>query len=472
MRLGSDFLWGAATAANQCEGAYLEDGKGLSVADCFTQGSRERRRAYTDGIVKGEQYPSHTATDFYHHYREDIALMAELGVKCYRMSIAWSRIFPDASGIPNEAGLAFYDRVFDELLAHGIEPVVTLTHYEVPYWLVQECNSFYSREAIDAFLAYCETVFVRYRNKVTYWMTFNEINTMLHDPRQQTGVRIPSDVNRNCGIYRVAHHLLVASAKAVALGHSINPDFKIGCMVCMPMFYPETCRPEDQLAALEANDEVYLFSDVQVRGHYSRKTLRRFERDGFELSMEKDDEQALARGTVDFVGFSYYMSGVATSRKDASLNQGNMMQIVKNPYLEESEWGWGIDPMGLRIAANALYDRYELPIFCVENGLGAVDARSEDGAVHDPYRIDYLQKNIRALEEAVLLDGVECIGYTVWSAIDIVSAGTGEFKKRYGLVYVDVDNEGKGTFERTRKDSFYWFKQVIATQGEDLGWKE
>lgn len=470
MQLDSSFLWGAATAANQCEGAYLEDGKGLSVADCFTAGTREQRRVYTDGVLEGECYPSHRATDFYHHADEDIALMAELGLTCYRMSIAWSRIFPDGSDSPNEAGLAFYDRLFDALRARHIEPIVTLTHYEVPYWLVKHCNSFYSRDAVEAFVRYCEVVFTRYRDKVRYWMTFNEINTMLRDPGQQTGVRIPERESRQEVIYRTAHHLLLASAQAVALGHRINPDFKIGCMVCMPMFYPETCNPADQLAAMKANDDVYLFSDVQVRGHYSRKTLQRYRSEGVDIGLSATDEWTLAGGTVDFIGFSYYMSGVATARADATLAQGNMMRIVRNPYLEESEWGWGVDPVGLRLAMNALYDRYEIPLFCVENGFGAVDVL-ENERVHDPYRIEYFQKNIAALKDAVLLDGVECLGFAAWSAIDIVSAGTGEFKKRYGLVHVDVDDEGNGTFRRTRKDSFYWYKGVIASRGADLSWK-
>lgn len=469
MELPKQFMWGGASAANQFEGGYLEGGKGLSVADCFTAGTREKKREYTDGVLPGKYYPSHNATDFYHHYKEDIKLFSEMGYQCFRTSIAWSRIFPDDSGIPNEKGLEFYDNVFDELLKYGIEPVVTITHYEVPYWMVQSYNSFYDRQAIDDFMKYCEVIFNRYKNKVKYWMTFNEINTMVHDPSQQTGVRIPNDKNREEVIYQTAHHMLVASAKAVKLGHEINPDFKIGNMICMPMFYPETCRPEDQLQAMKANDEVYLFSDVQVRGHYSRKTLQMYKEKNLNIQMYPEDFEFLEQGTVDFVGFSYYMSGVQAARENVEMVQGNMMKMIENPYLEKSEWGWGIDPLGLRITLNLLYDRYEIPLFCVENGFGAVDT-IEDGKIHDNYRIDYYQKNIQSMKEAIEIDGVDCIGYTAWGCIDFISAGTGEMKKRYGMIYVDCDDEGNGSFKRIKKDSFDWYKKVILSNGKDLSW--
>lgn len=468
--LPENFMWGGASAANQFEGAYLKDGKGLSVADCFTAGTKDHRREYTDGVIEGKYYPSHIATDFYHHYQEDIAMFAEMGYQCFRTSIAWSRIFPDESGKVNEQGLLFYDKMIDELLKYGIEPVITITHYEMPYWLVQKCNSFASREAIHYFEDYCRVIFERYKNKVKYWMTFNEINTMVHDPRQQTGVMIPKGVNAQEVIYQMAHHMLVASAKAVILGHQINPDFQIGNMICMPMFYPETCRPEDQIAAMQANDEVYLFSDVQVRGHYSRKTLQMYENLGIHIHMMDEDFRILEKGTVDFIGFSYYMSGVTTARKDADFVQGNMMKIVKNPYNEESEWGWGIDPLGLRYTLNTLYDRYEIPLFCVENGFGARDTVINN-KVHDPYRIDYYQKNIQAMKDAILQDGVECLGFTAWGCIDLISAGTGEMEKRYGMIYVDRDNNGHGTLKRIKKDSFYWYRQVIQSHGEDLSWE-
>lgn len=467
MRLRDDFLWGGAIAANQAEGAYLEDGKGLSVADCFTAGEKTRRRAYTDGVMPDQYYPSHVATDFYHHWREDVEAFAEMGFKVFRTSIAWSRIFPHGDDAkPNEAGLAYYDELFDECLRHGIEPLVTLTHYEVPYALVEKYNSFASRECVFLFERYCRTVFTRYKDKVKYWMTFNEINTMYHDPSQQTGVRIPEGANRREVILQTAHHLLLASALAVKAGHEINPDFQIGCMICMPMFYPETCRPADQLEARRRNDEVYYFSDVQVRGAYSRKARAMWRREGLHIDVHEEDEQILTEGCVDFIGFSYYMSGVASAEND-NLVQGNMMRMIKNPYLEESEWGWGIDPLGLRICLNDLYDRYQIPLFCVENGFGARDA-VEDGRVHDGYRIDYYRKNIRAMMEAICEDGVEVLGYTAWSAVDIVSAGSGEMEKRYGFIYVDRDNMGKGSLARIKKDSFYWYQKVIESGGEAL----
>lgn len=467
MSLPKNFLWGGASAANQFEGAYLEDGKGLSVADCFTSGSREKRREYTDGVIEGKYYPSHVATDFYHHYKEDIKMFAEMGYKCFRTSIAWSRIFPDDSGIPNEKGLEFYDSLFDELFKYNIEPVVTITHYEMPYWMVQKYNSFYSRQAIDDFVQYCSVIFNRYKNKVKYWMTFNEINTMLHDPSQQTGVRIPEGKKREEVIFQTAHHMLVASAKAIKLGHEINSNFKIGNMICMPMFYPETCKPEDQLEAMKMNDEVYLFSDVQVRGHYSRKTLQMYKNKGLHIQMTQQDFYDLENGTVDFVGFSYYMSGVTAAREDAEFVKGNMIKIIKNPYLQESQWGWGIDPLGLRITLNVLYDRYEIPVFCVENGFGAIDT-VENGKIHDEYRIDYYRKNIQSMKDAIEIDGVDCIGYTAWGCIDFISAGTGEMRKRYGMIYVDQNDEGTGSLVRIKKDSFDWYKKVIQSNGEVL----
>jgi 6-phospho-beta-glucosidase len=466
-KVSEKFLWGGAAAANQCEGAYLEDGKGLSVADCFTAGTKEKRREYTDGVIEGKYYPSHVATDFYHHYKEDIKLFAEMGMKCFRTSIAWSRIYPHGDDAePNEKGLQFYDDLFDELLKHDIEPVITITHYETPYALVEKYGSWRDRRCVDFYVNYCRTIFTRYKNKVKYWMTFNEINTMSHDPSQQLGVRIQPGENRKEIIYQTAHHILLASARAVKVGHAINPDFKIGAMLCMPMFYPETCNPADQIAAMQANDDVYFFGDVQVRGSYSAKAKRMFEKENLHIVMEESDEQDLKEGTVDFVGFSYYMSSVASSRP-VEKSQGNMMMMLKNPYLEVSEWGWGIDPQGLRLTCNCLYDRYQLPLFCVENGFGAQDI-VEDGKIHDQYRIDYLRRNISALLQAIDEDGVDLLGYTLWSAIDIVSAGTGELKKRYGLIYVDRDSEGNGTLNRVTKDSFSWYQKVIVSRGEDL----
>ncbi len=461
------FLWGGAVAANQCEGAYRSSGKGVSVADCLTAGSREKAREYTDGVLEGRYYPSHTAIGFYEHYKEDIRLFAELGFKCFRTSINWTRIFPEGDeAAPNEEGLRFYDSVFDECLKYGIQPVVTLSHYEIPFGLVKKYGSFLSRKTIDCYLKFCETVFRRYRDKVKYWMTFNEINVILLNPVMAAGIRDGEKpmVDR----YTAAQNMLLASAKAVKLGHGINPEMKIGMMMLYPTFYAETCNPEDQFKAMEAMDLHYLFSDVQVRGRFSLKAKKYLERNGVPYLMSFEDEQALAEGTVDFIGFSYYNSNVISESMGKETTAGNMLNAIKNPYLKASDWGWSIDPVGLRIALNQLYGRYEIPLFVVENGLGAEDKIEPDGSIHDGYRIEYLREHIRQMQLAVSEDGVDLMGYTLWGCIDLVSASTGEMKKRYGLIYVDRDDKGGGTLSRRRKDSFDWYRKVIASNGADL----
>jgi 6-phospho-beta-glucosidase len=467
--LDKNFLWGGAVAANQCEGAYNLDGKGLSAADVLTAGSSGVPRIYTDGIKPDLYYPSHKAIDFYHRYRDDIVLFAEMGFKCFRTSINWTRIFPDGDETePNEAGLRFYDSLFDECLKYNIEPVVTISHYETPYTLVKKYGSWRNRRMVDFFVRYCEAIFTRYKDKVKYWLTFNEINVITLNPVMAAGIRVEKDENFDKVVYQAAHHQLVAGAKVVALGRGINPAFKIGMMMLYPPFYAETCRPEDQLAAMRAIDSHYLFSDVQVRGAYSRKALNMQAEKNALPVREPGDTEILKEGTVDFIGFSYYNSNVATTREEAQFTGGNMLNAVKNPYLKESEWGWAIDPIGLRLAMNNLYDRYGIPLFVVENGFGAQDSVEEDGSVHDPYRIDYLRRHIKAMKDAVLKDGVTCLGYAVWGCIDLVSAGTGEMKKRYGLIHVDKNDDGSGSLGRVKKDSFYWFRRCIASNGEEL----
>lgn len=463
----NSFLWGGAVAANQCEGAYDTDGKGISVADCLTSGSRDRNREYTDGIQKGKYYPSHTAIGFYQHYKEDIRLFAELGFKCFRTSINWTRIFPNGEeDVPNEAGLRFYDSVFDECLKYGIEPVVTISHYEVPYGLVKKYGSFLSRRTVDCYVKFCDTVFRRYRDKVKYWMTFNEINVVILNPVMAIGMRTGENHLRDR--YLAAQNMLLASARAVQLGHQINPAMKIGMMMLYPTFYAETCRPEDQWKALEAMDAHYLFSDVQVRGHFTEKAKRFFQRNEIPYAMSQADEKDLALGTVDFIGFSYYNSNVVSASMGKETTAGNMMNAIKNPYLQTSDWGWTIDPTGLRIALNQLYGRYEIPLFVVENGLGAVDQVTTDGKIHDTYRVEFIRQHVKQMEYAVSEDGVDLMGYTLWGCIDLVSAGTGEMKKRYGLIYVDRDDSGNGTLRRMKKDSFDWYRKVIASNGSDL----
>ena len=469
-KFSQGFLWGGAVAANQCEGAYNVDGKGLSTADVMTAGSRTSRRDVTDGIIGGKNYPSHEAIDFYHRYKEDIKMFGEMGFKCFRLPINWTRIFPNGDDeTPNEAGLKFYDDVFDECHKYGIEPIVTISHYETPYNLVKNYGSWRNRKCIDFYVKYCETIFRRYKDKVKYWMTFNEINCISLMPFIPAGIIVQKDENQAQVCYQAAHHQFVASAKAVKLGHEINPDFKIGMMMLYPLAYPETCNPLDNLASMKMMDNHYLFSDVQVKGYYTSKAKKILAAKNVVLEMEEGDDEILSQGCVDYIGFSYYMSIVASGNQiDKEMTLGNMLGGIKNPYLTTSDWGWQIDPVGLRLSLNNLYDRYQKPVFVVENGLGAYDKVEEDGRIHDDYRIDYLRQHIEQMKLAVNEDGVDLIGYTPWGCIDLVSASTGEMEKRYGFIYVDKDNEGKGTLNRIKKDSFYWYKKVIETNGEVL----
>lgn len=468
-KLPENFLWGGAVAANQLEGAWNIDGKGISTADCMTAGAVDKAREYTDGVLAGKYYPNHEGIDFYHRYKEDIALFAEMGFKCFRTSIAWTRIFPEGDEEePNEKGLQFYDDLFDECLKYGIEPVVTISHYETPYGLVKKYGSWRNRKLVDFFTRYCEVIFKRYQNKVKYWMTFNEINCIALHPEIPAGIRIKEGENFHQVVMQAAHHEFVASAKAVTLGHKINPEFKIGMMMIYPWTYADTCNPDDALEQMKAMDLQYYFSDVQVRGYYSAKAKKLLKSWNVELKMEAEDEAILRLGTVDYIGFSYYMSSVSSADPARQVVGGNMIRGIRNPYLEVSDWGWQIDPKGLRLSLNALYDRYQIPLFIVENGLGAVDQVEADGSIHDEYRINYLKAHIEELIKAVDEDGVDLMGYTPWGCIDLVSAGTGEMKKRYGFIYVDRDNEGNGTLERSKKDSFFWYKDVISSNGEKL----
>jgi len=463
-----DFLWGGAVAANQCEGAWNVHGKGVSTADLFTAGSVSQKREYTAGVIPGKYYPTHEAIDFYHRYKEDIVLFAEMGFKCFRTSINWTRIFPVGDEAkPNEAGLQFYDDLFDECLKYGIQPLVTISHYETPYGLVEEYGSWRNRKMIDFYLNFCEVIFKRYKSKVKYWMTFNEINAICFIPEISTGIKVSESEDFDTVTLQAAHHMLVASAKAVTLGREINPDFRIGMMMLYLPVYGESCNPNDQLAAMETAARHYYFSDVQVRGYYSNKAKKYLKNLGVDLRVEEGDEEALRQGKVDYIGLSYYHSTVASSREDVERTGGNVLNAIKNPYLTESAWGWSIDPIGLRIALNNLYDRYQIPLFIAENGLGAED-NVKEGSIHDDYRIDYLRQHISAMKDAVELDGVDLLGYTTWGCIDLVSVSTGEMKKRYGFIYVDRDNEGKGSLERRKKDSFQWYKKVISSNGEDL----
>ncbi|HAB49907.1 MAG TPA: 6-phospho-beta-glucosidase [Lactobacillus sp.] len=470
-----DFLWGGAVAAHQFEGGWNADGKGPSVIDVLTAGANGVPRRLTDKIEPNEFYPNHEAIDFYHHYKEDIALFAEMGLKCFRTSIAWTRIYP--KGIeeePNEAGLKFYDDMFDELLKYGIEPVITLSHFEMPLYLAKEYGGFRNKKVIEYFVKFAETVFKRYKGKVKYWMTFNEINNQMDTNNPlflwtNSGVTLAPDESAREVLFQTAHNELVASAKAVIVGKQIDPEFKIGCMVSHVPIYPYSCDPMDMQVAQEAMHERYFFPDVQVRGHYPNYAKKEWERQGYNLDITPEELALLKQGTVDYIGFSYYMSttvkaGAKNDNLETTTN-GGMENAVENPYIKSSDWGWAIDPVGLRYTLNNLYERYQKPLFIVENGFGAVDQLEADGTIHDQARIDYLTAHIKEMQKAVDYDGVELMGYTPWGIIDLVSFTTGEMKKRYGMIYVDRDNEGKGTMKRYKKDSFAWYQQVIKDNG-------
>ncbi len=472
------FLWGGATAANQIEGGYNEGGKGLSTADVITAGTHTTPRRITPVLEPDAYYPSHEAIDFYHRYEDDIKLFAEMGFKVFRMSIAWSRIFPHGDDAePNEEGLRFYDRVFAELKKHGIEPLVTISHYEAPLHLAQQYNGWTNRKLIDFYVKYCEVIFNRYKNVVKYWLTFNEINILTMPFGSFIAGAIMPEEGAELGhgartderlLYQALHHQFVASAKAVKLAHDINKDFKVGCMIAYMCSYPRTCHPDDILLAQQKDNlSNFLCSDVQVRGAYPGFAKRYFRENNIEIVMEDGDEEILKAGRVDFYTFSYYSSVCVSADPEHEQVGGNLSLGLKNPYLQASAWDWQIDPTGLRWSLNNIYNRYEIPLMVVENGLGAADTVAEDGSIHDDYRIEYLREHIKAMKEAIA-DGVDLIGYTPWGCIDLVSAGTGEMKKRYGFIYVDKDNEGRGTLARSRKQSFHWYKQVIASNGERL----
>ncbi|MBR1893000.1 MAG: family 1 glycosylhydrolase [Lachnospiraceae bacterium] len=472
-----DFLWGGATAANQFEGAWDVDGKGASVSDMCTNGTKDTPKRITTTIEPNTLYPSHEAIDFYHHYAEDIKLFAEMGYKVFRFSIAWTRIFPTGmEKEANKAGLDFYDKVIDECRKYNIEPLITISHYEMPYALVEKYNGWFGRECIECFENYCHAIFERYKDKVTYWLTFNEINAgtmpmgnVLSLGTVQGYSGPITEVKDDPGVrFQALHHQFVASARVVKYAHENYPQFKMGNMICFLTTYPATCNPDDMIAfQKEMRIKNWFCSDVMVRGYYPEYAERYFEENGIVIKMEDGDLEVLKEGTVDFYTFSYYMSACASAAENGERTGGNLIMGLKNPYLESSEWGWQIDPKGLRYTLNAIYDRYHIPMMVVENGLGARDEIEADGSINDDYRIDYLRKHIAEMKEAVK-DGVDLMGYTPWGCIDLVSASTGEMAKRYGFIYVEKYDDGTGTLARRKKKSFDWYAKVIKTNGEDL----
>ncbi|WP_317945698.1 6-phospho-beta-glucosidase [Carnobacterium maltaromaticum] len=474
-----NFLWGGATAANQIEGAYNLDGRGPATSDTdfhdkndsniykVFMGMKKEDVLFALSDKKGN-YPKRRGIDFYHHYKEDIALFAEMGFKVFRFSIAWSRIFPNGDDTqPNEKGLQFYEEVIDECLKYGIEPLVTLSHYEFPLNLTLVYNGWLNRKTIYFFENYCKTVFTRFKDKVKYWITFNEINVLNYTLYASGGVITDEIENVEQARYQVAHHQFLASALAVKACHDIIPKAKIGAMLSSAIKYPLTSHPEDVLESLVDENKSLFYTDVQVRGKYPSYAKRMFEEKNVHLHMENGDEELLATHTVDFLSISYYSSGIVSVQKEGERVGGNLIGTIKNPYLEVSEWGWQIDPIGLRTTLNKLYDRYQVPLFIAENGLGYKDQVSENGTIIDDYRIDYLQQHIKQMQEAIH-DGVDIFGYTSWGCIDLISASTNEMDKRYGFIYVDQDNEGRGSLKRIKKKSFDWYKKVIATNGKDL----
>lgn len=510
MSFPENFLWGGATAANQCEGAYLEDGKGLSCADVQTCGGMakipgmdlnyvpEQYRGYlksmrtltyvddngtekacipfmamtypkkgTPALHKGEYYPSHKAIDFYHTYKEDIALFAEMGFRCYRMSVAWSRIYPEGmEETPNEAGLVFYDNVFDECLKYGIEPVVTISHYEMPLGLAIRNNGWASVDTCTHFERYACTLLDHYHGKVKYWMTFNEINSIFHGGFASAGVLSgnPADIEN------ASFHMMLSAARTVKYAHDNYPGIMVGCMISQHAIYAASSKPADQMESiLQARQRDRYWADVMMKGTFPSYKRKELERKGIVLDLSEENLKTLQEGKADYIGISYYQSSmVAAQDEGMKKTQGNMITALLNPHLETSEWGWQIDSVGLRIVLNDLHDRYEKPIFIVENGLGAKDTVEADGSIHDPYRIDYLRKHIIEMKKAIEIDGVDVMGYTPWGCIDLVSCSTGQISKRYGMIYVDADDAGNGTYKRMKKDSFAWYKKVIESNGEDL----
>ena len=470
-KLSEDFLWGGAVPAHQVEGGWNKGGKGVSIADVLTAGAHGVDRKITDGMLEGHYYPNHEAVDFYGHYKEDIKMFAEMGFKVYRMSIAWSRIFPHGDDTePNEEGLKFYDDVFDECIKYGIEPLVTMSHYEPPIHLTLNYDGWASREVIDMFVRYVEVICERYKNKVKYWLTFNEVDSMIRHPYTTGGLiedRFP-DRNFTEVIFQAMHHQFVASALATKICHEKIPGSMVGCMLTKLTYYPYTCKPEDVLQAQQDMRSTYCYSDTQVFGEYPAYLLAKFRNEGLNIQMEKDDLNIMKKYPVDFVSFSYYMSSCsAKSVEGLDTAVGNTITAVKNPYLPASDWGWQIDPIGLRISMVDLYDRYRKPLFIVENGLGAKDELI-DGTVDDQYRINYFDVHFKEMLNAIEIDGVECLGYTSWGCIDIVSESTKQMSKRYGFIYVDCDDLGNGTYKRYPKKSFYWYKKVIETNGACL----
>ena len=487
MSFPKDFLWGGAVAANQLEGAYLEDGKQLNVTDVMVGiisnpdlKYDEQTNKWVPDFKEDKVYLSHDGIDFYHRYKEDLAHMAQMGFKAFRTSISWGRIFPNGDELePNEAGLQFYDDLFDEMIRLGMEPVITLSHYETPLHLLTEYGGWLNEKLIEYWMNYVKVVFNRYKGKVKYWMTFNEINNIFRIPFAAGGVLkttpnekgIPNADLTDAELYQAAHYIFVANAKTVELCHEIDPEAKIGCMLSLSSMatYPYSCNPDDLFGALQFQRKQKLFLDVMCKGYYPGYVKRIWNEQNCTPVMNEEDLEIIKNNTVDYIAFSYYRSAVYKSDGSITVDTGGAAG-VENPYLEGTSpepWRWPIDPKGIRYVCNILTDEYNLPLFIVENGIGLDENLDSEGKIHDDFRKKYVKDHLVQIEEAIK-DGCDVMGYLYWGPIDVVSAGTGEMRKRYGFVYVDRFNDGTGTLERSKKDSFEWFKNVIETNGEEL----
>ena len=475
MKLRKDFLWGGSIAAHQCEGAWNVDGKGIGIMDLVTSGSYEVPREICKDIEDGKRYPSHEGIDFYHRFKDDIALFGEMGFKALRISIDWSRIYPNGDDEePNKKGIEYYQSVVDELLKNGIEPIVTLYHFEMPVNLVRKYGSWTNRKVIDFYLKYCKTMFEALKGKVKYWVTFNEMNHI--DPQTEAsdiftyiiaGLKFSEMVEKKQTLATIGYNMTLAGGKAVELAHEIDPNNKVGCVFGLTPVYPINCNPVNVMNAFKEMDRDFYQIDAMCNGCFPKYKLKEYKDSDIQLEISNEDKESFYNGKLDFIGVNYYSTSVAHYEGDDN-GEETLFGGVQNPYLEKSKWGWSIDPIGLRYLLNYVYRRYELPIIVSENGLGAMDKVEADGSINDDYRIDYLNQHLIQLKKAAEEDGVECFGYLMWGSIDLVSATTGEMKKRYGFIYVDKQDDGTGDYSRKKKKSFDWYKEVIESNGESL----
>ncbi len=475
MKLRKDFLWGGSIAAHQCEGAWNVDGKGIGIMDLVTSGSYEVPREICKDIEDGKRYPSHEGIDFYHRFKDDIALFGEMGFKALRISIDWSRIYPNGDDEePNKKGIEYYQSVVDELLKNGIEPIVTLYHFEMPVNLVRKYGSWTNRKVIDFYLKYCKTMFEALKGKVKYWVTFNEMNHI--DPQTEAsdiftyiiaGLKFSEMVEKKQTLATIGYNMTLAGGKAVELAHEIDPNNKVGCVFGLTPVYPINCNPVNVMNAFKEMDRDFYQIDAMCNGCFPKYKLKEYKDSDIQLEISNEDKESFYNGKLDFIGVNYYSTSVAHYEGDDN-GEETLFGGVQNSYLEKSKWGWSIDPIGLRYLLNYVYRRYELPIIVSENGLGAMDKVEADGSINDDYRIDYLNQHLIQLKKAAEEDGVECFGYLMWGPIDLVSATTGEMKKRYGFIYVDKQDDGTGDYSRKKKKSFDWYKEVIESNGESL----